>query len=246
MEDFIFGRNTVLEAIKSGRTINKILVAKGEHYGSIREILAHAKVNKIIVNEVMGAKLDEMAKGIRHQGVAAFVAPVEYQDFDSMLSEAFESDESPILVLLDEIQDPHNFGAILRSCDATGVKGVIIPKRRSCPLSQAVAKTSSGAIEYVPVARVTNIAQTIKILKQKGFWIVGADMNGDKKYFDADMKGPLVIVIGSEGEGISRLTKESCDFLVQIPMKGRVTSLNASVAGSLLLYEALRQREMKA
>lgn len=242
VEELLIGRNAVMESLRSGRSINKILMAKGERQGSIKEVIALARENRIIVQEVEMRKLDELAKGLRHQGVLAYVAPVEYVEIEDILQKASDLGQPPFIVLLDELEDPHNLGAVLRSADAAGVHGVLIPKRRSCPLSATVAKTSAGAVEYVPVARIGNIAQTIKELKKLGMWVVGADMEGDKAYFEADLTGPLVLVIGNEGKGIGRLVKEQCDFLVNIPMCGEINSLNASVAGSILMYESLKQR----
>lgn len=244
-EDYIAGRNSVLEALRSGRSINRLFVAKGERQGSILQILALAKEKGLVVQEIDKAKLDTMTEGIRHQGVAASVAPVAYVEIEDMLSLATERGEQAFLVLLDELEDPHNVGAILRTADAVGVHGVLLPKRRSCPLSGTVAKTSAGAVEYVPVARIGNVVQTIEQLKKQGFWIVGADVSGEQDYFDTDLRGPIVVVIGSEGQGLGRLVKESCDLIVRIPMKGKISSLNASVACSLLLYEVLRQRRVK-
>jgi 23S rRNA (guanosine2251-2'-O)-methyltransferase len=245
-EEFIAGRNSIMEALQSGRSINRVFVAKGERQGSIIQIVALAKEKGLVVQEVDKAKLDAMTGGIRHQGVVASVAPVEYAELDDILARASEQGEDSFLVLLDELEDPHNVGAILRTADAAGVHGVLLPKRRSCPLSGAVAKTSAGAVEYVPVARIGNVVQTIKQLQKQGFWVVGADMSGEKDYFDADLSGPIVIVVGSEGQGLGRLVRESCDLLVRIPMLGKISSLNASVACSLMLYEVMRQRRVKA
>lgn len=242
-DDFIAGRNSVLEALKGERSINKILVAKGDRQGSLREIVGLAKSRGFVVQEVDQNKLDAITEGMKHQGVVAMVSPVAYVELEDILAKATDYGEPPFLVLLDEIEDPHNVGAILRTADAAGVHGVLIPKRRGCPLSATVSKTSAGAVEYVPVARIGNVAQTIAGLKKAGFWIVGADMDGEKNYYQADLKGPIVVVVGSEGYGLSRLTKEACDFLVRIPMRGKISSLNASVACSLLLYEVMRQRE---
>jgi len=244
-DEFIFGRNSVIEALKSGRSINKIMIAKGDRQGSIKELVGMAKTQGVVVQEVEPAKLEALAGGARHQGVAASVSPVAFAEIEDILAAAGAKNEAPFLVLLDELEDPHNVGAILRTADASGVHGVLMPKRRSCPLSGTVAKASAGAVEYVPVARIGNIVQTMKDLKQQGLWFVGADMDGDKDYYEADLTGPIAIVIGSEGQGMGRLVKENCDFLVKIPMRGKITSLNASVACSLLLYEVLRQREMK-
>lgn len=244
--EVVVGRNSVMEALKSGRSVNKVLVAKGEKQGSIKEIIALARSSGLVVQEVEAGKLNELSGGMRHQGIAALAAPVDYVEIEDILAKAAGMGEAPFLVLLDELEDPHNLGAILRTADASGVHGVLIPKRRSCPLSATVAKTSAGAVEYVPVARIGNISQTLKSLKKAGLWVVGADMSGDREYYEADLTGPMVVVIGSEGKGLSRLTREHCDFLVRIPMRGRINSLNASVACSLLLYESLRQRELKA
>ncbi|KYZ77901.1 RNA methyltransferase [Anaerosporomusa subterranea] len=245
-EEFIAGRNSILEALQSGRSINRVFVAKGERQGSVIQIVALAKEKGLVVQEVDKAKLDAMSGGIRHQGAVASVAPVEYAELEDILACASEQGEHSFLVLLDELEDPHNVGAILRTADAAGVHGVLMPKRRSCPLSGAVAKTSAGAVEYVPVARIGNVVQTIKQLQKQGFWVVGADMSGEKDYFDADLSGPIVVVVGSEGQGLGRLVKESCDLLVRIPMLGKISSLNASVACSLMLYEVMRQRRVKA
>lgn len=242
--EIIVGRNSVLEALKAGRSLNKILIAKGERQGSVREIISQAREQGLIIQEVDIAKLDQLSAGVRHQGVVAMAAPVAYVEVDDILSIAYGKNEPPFLVLLDELADPHNVGAILRTADASGVHGVLIPKRRSCPLTQTVAKTSAGAVEHVPVSRIGNVSQTLKALKKQGLWVVGADMDGTKNYYEADLTGPVVIVVGNEGEGMGRLTKEACDFIVKIPMRGKIASLNASVACSLLLYEVLRQREL--
>lgn len=244
-EEFVAGRNSVTEALKSGRGINKVLVVKGERHGAIREIIGQAKDQGLVVQEVEQAKLDQIAAGVRHQGVVAMVSPVGYVEVGDILQGSIDKGEPPFLVLLDELEDPHNVGAILRTAEGAGAHGVLLPKRRTSPLTATVAKTSAGAIEYVPVARIGNIAQTLTQLKKQGLWVVGADVDGDKNYYEADLTGPIVVVVGNEGHGMGRLTKEACDFLVRIPMKGKITSLNASVACSLLLYEVLRQRESK-
>ena len=244
-DDVLVGRNAVTEALKSGRGINKLWIASGDREGSVSEIAALAKERGIVVQYVERAKIEALAGGHRHQGVLAYVAPVPYAELDDILKAAEEKGEAPFLVLLDELEDPHNLGALLRTADATGVHGILIPKRRSVSLSATVAKTSAGAVEYVPVARIGNIAQTLKKLKEKGFWVAGADMDGEKAYYEADLTGPLVLVVGSEGRGMSRLTKEACDFIVSMPMVGRINSLNASVAGSILMYESMRQRLQK-
>lgn len=239
----IFGRNPVLEALKAGTTINKLIVAKGEQKGSIQEILRLAKEQRVQVQLVERNKLDKMFAGQNHQGVAAQIATADYVDWQDMLQAAEEKGEDVLLIILDELEDPHNLGAILRSVDAVGAHGVIIPKRRAVPLTDGVAKASAGAVEHVPVARVANIAQTIDELKKRGVWVAGASMEGREMY-QQDFKGPLALVIGSEGKGISRLVGEKCDFMVSIPMQGKINSLNASVAAGLLLYEAYRQRVM--
>ena len=242
MEDVIAGRNSVGEALKSGRPLNKLLIAKGERQGSLRELAGMAKDKGILVQEVEPQRLAQLAPGQRHQGVVAMASPVEYAEVEDILGAAEAKGEAALIVVLDEQEDTQNLGAVLRSVDAAGAHGVIIPKRRSCPLSTTVAKTSAGAVEYVPVARVANLAQTLDKLKKAGVWVAGCDMDGTENYFEASLKGPLALVIGGEGRGLGRLVKEHCDFLVRIPMQGHVNSLNASVACSLVLYEAVRQR----
>jgi len=245
MSNIIEGRNPVIEVLKSGRAVDKLLVAKGQKEGSIHKIIAMAKDLKIPVLEVDRRKLDQMAESDNHQGVMAYVAAYEYTELNDLLNDLEAKGEDPFLIICDEINDPHNLGSIIRTANATGAHGVIIPKRRSVGLTAVVSKTSAGALEYVPVCKVTNISHTMKELKDRGIWIVGADMSGDQYHFEADLKGKLAIVVGSEGKGMSRLVKENCDFLVRIPMKGEVTSLNASVAASVLMYEALRQNHIK-
>lgn len=244
-EDVLIGRNAVIEAIRSGRGINKLLIADGDKEGSVKEVISLAKAQGIVIQFVERSKIEGIAGGLRHQGVLAYVAPVAYSDLETILQAAETKGEAPFLLLLDELEDPHNLGALLRTADATGVHGVLIPKRRSVPLTATVAKTSAGAVEYVPVARIGNIAQTLRKLKDKGFWVAGADMDGSQNYYEADLTGPLVLVVGSEGHGMSRLTKEQCDFIVKMPMVGKINSLNASVAGSILMYESMRQRLQK-
>src|SRR5690554_4579069 len=239
----IEGRNPVKEALRSGRTIEKILVSKGELSGSIREIIGIAKEQRLIVQYVERSKLDEMSISHAHQGVIAIASAHTYVEVVDILNRAKQKGEDGFIIILDEITDPHNLGSILRTSDACGVHGVIIPKRRAVGLTPVVAKSSAGAIEYIPVAKVTNIAQTIDHLKEEGYWIAGADMEGKDYYYQADLKGPIAIVIGSEGKGLGRLIREKCDFLLKIPMKGEVSSLNAAVAGAILLYEVRRQRD---
>ena len=237
----IFGRNTVMEALKSNRTINKIWLAKGEQKGSVREIVALAKEKRITVQIVERSKLDKMFPHENHQGVAASVASADYVAWQDIVDAARQKGEDPLLVILDELEDPHNLGAILRSVEAVGAHGVIIPKRRAVPLTDGVAKASAGAIEHVPVARVSNLVQVIEELKKQGIWIAGADLHGEYMH-KQDLTGPLAIVVGSEGKGLGKLVRESCDYVVSIPMQGKINSLNASVATGVLLYEVYRQR----
>lgn len=244
-EDILLGRNAVREAIKSGRSINRILIAEGSHGGSISEIINLAKERHLVLQSISTDKLDMLCGGQRHQGVAAYAAPVDYVELDDILNLAKDRGEDPFLILLDELEDPHNLGAILRTADAVGAHGILIPKHRSCPLSSVVAKTSAGAVEYVPVARIGNVSQTLENLKKQGLWVAGADMDGTENYYEANLTGPIVLVIGSEGHGVSRLTKEACDFIVKIPMRGRVNSLNASNAAAILAYEILKQRTLQ-
>ncbi len=241
--DKIQGRNPVMEALKSGREIDKILLAKGTEGGSLIKILAKAKERGIPIQYVDRQKINDMAGSTSHQGIIALVAAYKYVDFEDIIENRPNKDKDPFILILDEIMDPHNLGSIMRTANAVGVDGIIIPKRRSVGLTAVVAKTSAGAIEYVPVAKVSNIAQTIDKLKEKGIWVAGAHMEGDKNHYNTDLKGPLALVIGNEGEGISRLIKEKCDFLVRLPMAGQVPSLNASVAAAVLMYEVFRQRE---
>ncbi len=243
--NIIEGRNPVIEALRSGRDIEKILISKGNKEGSIKKIMAMAKENRVFIQYVDKNKINQISTSGAHQGVIAYVAAYRYHELEEILDAARSKEEDIILIILDEITDPHNLGSIIRTADAVGVHGVIIPKRRSVGLTAAVAKTSAGAIEYVPVTRVTNLSRTIDYLKEQGIWVVGADMDGEKLHYDSDLAGNIAFIIGSEGKGISRLVKEKCDFLVKLPMKGRVSSLNASVAASILMYEALRQRKSR-
>ncbi len=243
--DYLLGRNPVLEALRAGRPINKLLIAKGANITSMQEILALAKKRNILVQYVEKKQLDYLAAGENHQGIMAQGAAKEYVEWDEVLETVQERGEVPLFLLLDCIEDPHNLGAILRTADACGVHCVIIPKHRAVPLTAGVAKASAGAIEYVNVSRVTNLSQTIDDLKKKGFWIAGTDQDAEQIYFEADLQGPLGIVMGSEGKGLSKLVKEKCDFLIGIPMKGQVNSLNVSVAASLVMYEVIRQRSSR-
>ncbi|MED4292356.1 23S rRNA (guanosine(2251)-2'-O)-methyltransferase RlmB [Priestia megaterium] len=239
--EFIIGRNPVLEALKSGRDINKLWIAEGSQGGSMGQITQLAKRNGVLVQFVPKKKIEQMVDGI-HQGVAAQVAAYQYAELDDLFNLAEKRNESPFFLLLDELEDPHNLGSIMRTADAVGAHGIIIPKRRSVGLTATVAKASTGAIEHVPVARVTNLSRTIDELKDRGVWIVGTDAKESDDYRNLDGGMPLTLVIGSEGKGMSRLIREKCDFLLQLPMVGHVTSLNASVAASLLMYEVYRKR----
>ncbi|MDF2524253.1 MAG: rRNA methylase, putative, group 3, partial [Clostridiales bacterium] len=245
VDDKLEGRNSVLEALKAGRTINKIFVSKGDREGSVRQIVALAKEKKIIVSEVDRIKLDNMSTTYSHQGVIAFVAAKDYVEVDDILAIAEQKGEAPFIIILDEITDPQNLGSILRTADSVGAHGVIIPRRRAIGLTAVVSKASAGAVEHVAVSRVTNIAQTIDYLKKKNIWVAAADVSGNKAFYEADLSGPIALVIGSEGEGIGKLILEKCDFIVNIPMKGKISSLNAAVAGAVMMYEILKQRIKK-
>ena len=237
----IEGRNPVIEAIKNDREIDKIMIANGAKEGSIKKITAMAKEKNIIIQYVDRNKLDEISTSHSHQGVIANVSEYKYFELDDLIQNAKDKGEDPFFIILDEITDPHNLGSIIRTADAVGAHGVIIPKRRSVHITPTVAKASAGAVEYVPVCKVTNIVNTIKTLKEHGMWIAAADMDG-QTFYEQNLTGPIGLVIGSEGFGISRLVKKNCDFTVKMPMVGNVTSLNASVAGSILLYEIFKQR----
>jgi 23S rRNA (guanosine2251-2'-O)-methyltransferase len=239
--DYIMGRNPIIEALKSERDVNKIWIAEGSQKGSMGQIIEKAKEQGILVQIVPKKKIDQMVDG-NHQGVIAQVAAYQYAEVDDLFTLAEQRDEQPFFLLLDELEDPHNLGSILRTADAVGAHGIIIPKRRAVGLTATVAKASTGAIEYIPVARVTNLARTIDELKERGVWIAGTDAKGKDDYRNLDGTMPIGLVIGSEGKGVGRLIKEKCDFLVNLPMKGKVTSLNASVAASLLMYEVFRKR----
>ncbi|MGE6489603.1 23S rRNA (guanosine(2251)-2'-O)-methyltransferase RlmB [Paenisporosarcina sp. NPDC076898] len=241
--EIVSGKNPVLEALRSGRDMNKVWVAEGVKKAGIAELLQLAKEAGIIVQFVPKNKVDQLTDGANHQGVAASVAAYRYAEIDELFERAASRNEDPLFLILDELEDPHNLGSILRTADATGVHGVIIPKRRAVGLTAVVAKTSTGAIEHVPVARVGNLAQTVEDLKKRGVWIAGTDAKGSADYRRMDAKLPLAIIIGSEGKGMSRLLKEKCDFLYHMPMVGHVTSLNASVAAAILMYEVLRNRQ---
>ncbi len=239
--DVIAGRNPVSEAIRSGRPIDKILVARGEKTGAVVGILAKAREKQIPVKEADRVKLDFLSGSAPHQGIIALAAAKEYSTVEDILAYAAEKGEPPFLVILDELEDPHNLGAIIRTAECAGAHGVIIPKRRSVGLSYTVGKASAGAVEYMRVARVTNIASLLDDLKKQGVWIYGADMNGTD-YTGCDMSGACALVIGNEGKGMARLVREKCDVIVSLPMKGHINSLNASVAAGILMYHALKSR----
>ena len=242
IEEFtIEGRNAVLEAFRSGKTIDKLYVQKGVQDGPIQSIIREAKKKDTIINFVERERLDQMSEEGHHQGVIANAAAYEYAEVEDMLKAAEEKGEPPFLFLLDGIEDPHNLGAIIRTANLAGAHGVIIPKRRAVGLTATVAKTSAGALNYTPVAKVTNLTATMEELKEKGMWFVCADMEGETMY-RMNLKGPIGLVIGSEGSGVSRLVKENCDMIASIPMKGDIDSLNASVAAGVLAYEIVRQR----
>lgn len=246
MDEFkIEGRNAVTELLKSDKTVNKLMIQKGERQGSINEIIKLAKNKKIIITEVDKNKLDQLSETKHHQGVIAFVSPIEYKELDDIFELAKERNEAPFILIADEIEDPHNLGALIRSAECAGCHGVIIPKRRAVAVTEVVAKTSVGATEYVPIVRVNNINETIRELKDRGVWIVGTDGNADKLYYEQDLTGPIAIIIGSEGRGMNSLTMKNCDYLVKIPMMGKITSLNASVSGGIIMFEALKQRIQK-
>lgn len=234
--DVIFGRNPVSEAIRSGRAIDSLLVAKGAKTGAIVGIIAKAKDRNIRIKEVDPKKLDYMCSGGTHQGIAAVAAVCEYKELEDIFALASERGEDPFIVILDEIEDPHNLGAIIRTAECAGAHGIIIPNRRSAGLSFTVGKTAAGAVEYVPVVRVPNIPSIIETLKERGLWVFGADMNG-QDYRQCDFKGAVALVIGNEGKGIGRLVREKCDVIVSLPMKGKINSLNASVAAGILMYK---------
>ena len=241
-DGIIEGRNAVIEALRTGTAIDKIYLAKGETDKTLGHIASRAREAGIVVVDADRRKLDAMSRTHSHQGVIALAAVREYVSVESILERAAQRGEKPLLVVCDEISDPHNLGAILRTAECAGAHGGIIPKRRSAGLTAIVAKTSAGAVSYMPVARVANISATLKELQEKGVWIFGTAADGNTTLYSADLKGPAAIVIGSEGDGMSRLVREGCDFLVSIPMQGRISSLNASAAAAILLYEAVRQR----
>ena len=244
MSEQIEGRNAVLEAFRSGKCVDKLFILDGCQDGPVRTIAREARKTDTIINYVSKERLDQLSETHAHQGVIAQVAAYDYSTVDEILARAEEKGEAPFLIILDNVEDPHNLGAIIRTANLAGAHGVIIPKRRAVGLTSTVAKTSAGAINYTPVAKVTNIVRTIEELKEKGIWFVCADMGGETMY-DLDLTGPMGLVIGNEGEGVSRLVREACDFTASIPMKGDIDSLNASVAAGVLAYEIVRQRRAK-
>ena len=245
MSEQIEGRNAVLEAFRSGKCVDKLFILDGCQDGPVRTIAREARKTDTIINYVSKERLDQLSETHAHQGVIAQVAAYDYSTVDEILARAEEKGEAPFLIILDNVEDPHNLGAIILTANLAGAHGVIIPKRRAVGLTSTVAKTSAGAINYTPVAKVTNIVRTIEELKEKGIWFVCADMGGETMY-DLDLTGPMGLVIGNEGEGVSRLVREACDFTASIPMKGDIDSLNASVAAGVLAYEIVRQRLAKA
>jgi 23S rRNA (guanosine2251-2'-O)-methyltransferase len=240
-EMYVSGRNPVMELLKSDKQVDKLYVLKGDLKGSINKIMGKAKDMGIVIQQVDKNKLDSMADGNAHQGVVALVTGFEYSEVKDMVQLAKTRNESPFLLVLDGIEDTHNLGAIIRTAECAGVHGVVIPKRRAAMVNQTVYKSSAGAVGHMMVAQVVNISQTIEDLKKEGLWIYGADMDGENEYFKTELKGAIALVIGNEGKGLSRLVKEKCDVLVKIPMTGKVGSLNASNAASILIYEVVRQ-----
>lgn len=240
-ENLVEGRNAVLETFRSGRSVDRLYVLDGCQDGPVKTIMREARKQKTVINYVEKSRLDHLSETGKHQGVIAIAAAYEYSTVEQMLENARSRGEAPFLILLDGIEDPHNLGAIIRTANQSGAHGVIIPKRRAVGLTATVAKASAGALNYTPVARVTNLVSTMESLKKEGLWFVCADMGGTSMY-DLDLKGSIGLVIGSEGEGVSRLVRETCDFIAAIPMKGEIDSLNASVAAGILAYEIVRQR----
>ena len=244
-EDLIIGRNAVIEALKSDRTIECVYVSKGDLEGSIKVALGLAKDRGVVIKEADRRKLDTMCDGLNHQGIVARVTPFKYCEVNDILEDAKRKEQQPFIVILDEIEDPHNLGSIIRTAELCGVHGIIIPKRRNVGVTSTVYKCSAGAIEHMRIAKVTNINATIDILKEQGIWIYGADIDGTDYSYNTDFSGPCALIIGSEGKGISNLTLKKCDLLVKIPMIGKINSLNASVAGGIMMYEVLKGRLTK-
>ena len=241
-DDQIEGRNAIIELLESKKDINKIYIAKGDRHGSINKIISMAKENKVIIVEKDRRQMDQMSQTQNHQGVIAIVPPFEYCEIEEILENAKEKQEDPLIIILDGIEDPHNLGSIIRTAETAGVHGIVIPKRRAVGVNSTVNKVSSGAVQHMKIARVTNVCDTIDKFKREGLWICGTDIDTQKYYYNQDLTGPIGIVIGNEGNGISEKVKKNCDFLVKIPMKGKVTSLNASVSTGIVIYEAVKQR----
>lgn len=243
-EDQVEGRNSVLELLESGKDINKIFISRGDKQGSINKIIGKAKAKGIVLVEVDKSKLDELSQNKNHQGVIAMVPPFKYCDIDEILADAKEKNEDPFIIILDGIEDPHNLGAIIRTAETAGVNGIVIPKRRAASVNSTVNKVSAGAVEHMKIARVNNINETIRYLKDNGVWIIGTDGNAKNYYYEQDLTGAVAIVIGSEGNGMSRLVSDNCDLLIKIPMKGKITSLNASVSAGIVIYETVKQKNI--
>nr|WP_072993601.1 23S rRNA (guanosine(2251)-2'-O)-methyltransferase RlmB [Clostridium cavendishii] len=244
-EDLVEGRNAVIELLKTNKTVEQLMVAKGSTEGSINKILGLAKDKRIVVKEVDRKKLDLMSETGAHQGVMAIITPYKYSSVEEILDLAKERNEEPFIIILDELEDPHNLGSIVRTAELCGAHGIIIPKRRNVGVTATVYKASVGAIEYMKIAKVTNINMTIDELKEQGVWVYGTDIEGVEYSYDTDLSGPCAIVVGNEGKGMSKLTKEKCDKLVKIPMIGKINSLNASVAGGIMMYEVMKSRIKK-
>ena len=242
MEDQVEGRNSVLELLESNKDINKIYITKGEKHGSINKIIAIANEKRVVIAEKDKRHMDEMSQTHNHQGVIAIVPPLDYCEVEDILDVAKQRNEEPFILILDGIEDPHNLGSIIRTAETAGIHGIIIPKRRAAQVNSTVNKASAGAVQHMKIARVTNIYDSIKKLKDVGLWICGTDINTETYYYNQDLTGPLAIVIGNEGKGISEKTRKNCDFLVKIPMKGKIESLNASVSTGIIVYEAVKQR----
>ena len=244
-QDQVEGRNSVLELLESGKDINKIYITRGEKHGSINKIIAKAKERKIVIVEKDKRQMQEIAQTENYQGVISIVPPFSYCEIEDILEEANRRNEDAFVIILDGIEDPHNLGSIIRTAETAGVHGIIIPKRRAASVNSTVNKASAGAVEHMKIARVNNISESIQKLKDAGLWICGTDVRTENYYYNQDLTGPLGIVIGNEGSGMSEKVRKNCDFLVKIPMKGKVTSLNASVSGGIIIYEAVKQRLLK-
>ena len=244
-QDQVEGRNSVLELLESGKDINKIYITRGEKHGSINKIIAKAKERKIVIVEKDKRQMQEIAQTENYQGVIAIVPPFSYCEIEDILEEAKRRNEDAFVIILDGIEDPHNLGSIIRTAETAGIHGIIIPKRRAASVNSTVNKASAGAVEHMKIARVNNISESIQKLKDAGLWICGTDVRTENYYYNQDLTGPLGIVIGNEGNGMSEKVRKNCDFLVKIPMKGKVTSLNASVSGGIVIYEAVKQRLLK-